>query len=531
MRAGTVIRLAIVGGCLAGLKVSGGPTAPRGHLDILPGLVQAATADTLPETVLFPFDDYAIPLSKGLLLTLVPGRKTAGDNGTGGDPEHPNRPLLLPSEPGAPDHPRVYYMGTVLRIGGEYRMWYTGMDKEDRRYVCYAVSRDGIAWERPKLGLVSYNGGTQNNLVRLGDGSPVPGGSAFVLYEPEDPRPERRFKMVREVNPTQIQGAWSSDGLRWTDCPGNPIIRGSGLEPSGLIKFNGCYYLNGHGGPFPHPVKGARKRMMVTFISYDFEHWTEAAHVSFRRDDVPPRLPADLEVHRGEQVHQGASLWNRGNVMLGIYGQYHNPTNDRRTSSCDLGLVVSHDAMHFKEPVPDFKFVPSYEELDGAEPRLLQGQGFENIGDRTFFWYGIWVAADPKGPTGVRLATWPRDRFGYVAPAPAWHYQTGRATPPVTGAHFISAPLRVGDGARIFVNADGLGAESRLRVTVLSEQLVPLDGYAAGDAIPITDSGFGRSAAWRRKGDLGRQGRPIRVRVDWEGTRPEDARVYAVYVQ
>ena len=57
---------------------------------------------------------------------------------------------------------------------------------------------------------------------------------------------------------------------------------------------------------------------------------------------------------------------------------------------------MSHDAIHFKEPVPDFKIVPSYEEPDWAEPRLIQGQGFENIGDRTFFWYGIWVAFDPE---------------------------------------------------------------------------------------------------------------------------------------
>ena len=488
--------------------------------------------DSPGETVLFPFDDYGIPFSKGLLLTLVAGRKTAGDNGTGADPEHPNRPILLPSEPGAPDYPRLYYYGTVLRIGGEFRMWYTGMDKEGHRYVCYAVSKDGIAWERPKLGLVSYQGGTQNNLVGLDGGAPVPGAVCLVLYEPGDPRPERRFKMVREVSPTAIQAAFSADGLRWTEFAGNPIIRGSGLEPSGLIKFNGCYYLNGHGGPFPHPVKGARKRMMVTFISYDFEHWSEAAHISFRRDEVPPRMPTDLEPHRGEQVHVGASLWNRGNVVLGIYGQYHNPTNDRRTSSCDLGLVVSHDALHFKEPVPDFKFVPSYEEIDGAEPRLLQGEGFENVGERTLFWYSIWVAADPKGPTGVRLATWPRDRFGYFAPAPAWHYQTGRSTRPVERPHFISAPVRIArENARVFVNADGLTAESRLRVEILSEQLVPLDGYSADEAVPITESGFRQLAGWRRKTVLGQREQPIRVRVNWEGMRPEDARVYAVYVQ
>jgi hypothetical protein len=492
----------------------------------------AASAGAPAETVLFPFDDYSIPLTKGLLLSLVTGRKSAGDNGTGADPEHPNAPVLLPSEPGAPDHPRLYYEGTVLRIEGEYRMWYTGMDQDNHRYVCSALSRDGIRWTRPDVGLVQYHGSTHNNLVRLDDGGPVPGSTSLVLYEPDDPRPERRFKMIREISPTQIHAAFSADGLRWTEFKGNPVIRGSGLEPSGLIKFKGCYYVNGHGGPHPHPVKGARKRMMVSFISYDFEHWTEAAHISFRRDDVPPRLPADLELHRGEQVHEGASLWNRGNVVLGFYGQYHNSTNDRRTSVCDIGLVVSHDALHFKEPVPDFKLVPSYEEIDGAEPRLLQGEGFENVGDRTFFWYSVWVAADPKGPTGVRLATWTRDRFGYFAPAPAWHYQTGRSSGAIVGPHFISAPIRVPrEGARVYVNADGLSPDSLLRVEILSEQLVALSGLSAADAIPITESGLRRPASWRGRENLGRTDQPVRIRVNWEGKRPEDARVYAVYVQ
>ena len=64
------------------------------------------------------------------------------------------------------------------------------------------------------------------------------------------------------------------------------------MEPSGFIKFNGAYYLNGHGGPIPHPIPTRgylrpQKRMSVTLVSYDFENWTDAGHVSFRRDNVP----------------------------------------------------------------------------------------------------------------------------------------------------------------------------------------------------------------------------------------------------
>ena len=471
------------------------------------------------ETVLFPFDDYSLPFNKGLRLELVPGSKDRADRGPDAASRGPRGPVMPPGKPGDPDYPRLYYVGTVIHIGDEYRMWYTSWDEKAKRQVCYAVSKDGIHWDRPKLGLTEYKGGTANNLVEIDGKGPIIAATSWVLYEPEDPNPDRRFKMMWEPDPSHISAGYSPDGLHWKSSPGNPIIRETSTEPSGLIKFDGIYYLNGHGGPIPHPVAGTKKRMMVTYASYDFDHWTTAGHISFRRDNTPPRPPGDFEGHRGEQVHLGASLWNRGNVVIGFYGQYHNDTNDRRTSRADIGLIVSHDAIHFSEPVPDFKIIPSAEEPDNAEARLIQGQGFENIGDRTFVWYGIWVADNPNGPTGVRLATWARDRLGYFAPPPR-----------MKDAHCLSCPLAPGRDGRIFINADGLSAAGRLKVEILDDRFVPVPGYSGADAVPLVASGLRMPVSWRQGGTLPARSRPIRVRVSWEGADADLARLYAVYV-
>ena len=168
------------------------------------GLSLQPSAGADKETILFPFDDYSVPFSKGLVLELVPGRKGAVNMGTGADPLHPSKPVVPPGKPGDPDHPRVYYYGTVLKIDGEYRMWYTGWDKERKRQVLYAVSRDGVRWEKPDLGLVEYNGNRQNNLVLSNGEGPMKGVSCLVLHEPEDPDPGRRFKMVREEHPLRL---------------------------------------------------------------------------------------------------------------------------------------------------------------------------------------------------------------------------------------------------------------------------------------------------------------------------------------
>lgn len=193
------------------------------------------------EIVLFPFDDYSIPFNKGLILTLIPGQKSNVNPSLGIDPKHPSKPVLAIGKEGDPDFPRAYFCGTVLFVDGEYRMWYSGFSNDGRRQVCYAVSKNGIQWKKPKLGLAEYRGNKDNNLVGLDDGQPVPGMIVLVLHDPEDPDPARRFKMIREVNPATILAAVSADGLRWRSLNNNEdVIAGkSNLEPTGFIRHNG----------------------------------------------------------------------------------------------------------------------------------------------------------------------------------------------------------------------------------------------------------------------------------------------------
>lgn len=60
-------------------------------------------------------------------------------------------------------------------------------------------------------------------------------------------------------------------------------------------------------------------RQLVSHVSYDFENWTRASAMGFRRDVIPPRVAAVQGREEGEQIHMGAGLWNRGNVIVGFY--------------------------------------------------------------------------------------------------------------------------------------------------------------------------------------------------------------------
>jgi len=474
------------------------------------------------EAVLFPFDRHSVPFRHGLQLELISAQRDAAN------------PVLKPGGPDAPDGEAMSYYGTVLQIGDELRMWYLGRGKSEHGplRVCYATSRDGFRWEKPALGLVRYAGTTSNNLVDLDFGGRAM--SCNVLHEPDDPDPARRFKMFSEVESerSKNQGcvAFSPDGLRWKPSPRNPVTH-TRIENTGLVKRDGCYYVNGQNAGLD---RAFQKRTLLTLASCDFEHWTDAGALGFRRDDVPPR-PVHLNYQVGPQVHLGAGLWDRGNVILGFYGQWNAPlhSDDRRDMRMDIGLLVSKDGLFYHEPIPDFRIIESREEgwrtvsPAGDPPRLAQGQGVANIGDKTVTWYSIWGAG---GSGGIRAAWWRRDRLGYfhATRTPI----EGQSWVDEVKPHFISAPIHLpSGGGKVFLNASHLSEHARIAVEILDEQFRPLPGHTATECEPFRDdSDFRLQVRWQ-SGDTVKASQPIRVRVNFDGLRLEDARLYAVYVE
>lgn len=471
----------------------------------------------LDELVLFPFDDHSLPLQSGLELQLqghaTPCGRTRIAVGLGGE--------------GAPDSERVVYYGSVHRVGDELRMWYLGQGDEPGWFerVCFATSRDGFSWRKPDLGLVAYNGSRKNNLVDLNQGRHHVQ-SCVVYYDPDDPDPGRVYKMLFQSRKyeSSFAAAFSADGLRWRESPRNPV--GSWFEMAGGTRHNGCYFVCGQGGAHAGGV-----RRLVSYISYDFENWSEASCMGMRRSNVTP-LAATAGSSAGEQIHLGAGLWNRGNVIIGFYGMWNgHGSNDRRLVSMDLGLAVSSDALHYREPVPDYPIVSAaedgWEELPRGDtlvnyPALIQGQGFEQVGDETLFWYAPWPE---QSSDGVRVASWPRDRLGCFRPFRAEKMRPGQVS------HVVSAPIDLcGREARLALNVDGLSEHAGVDVEVVSEQLEPVPGYAAEECVPPSSGGLAEQVAWRGKDGIRHDGGPIRLRINFGGVRAEDVRLYAAYL-
>ena len=79
---------------------------------------------------------------------------------------------------------------------GRFLAWYQGgacYGPDDGSNMCYATSADGIDWHKPSLGVVEFEGSTDNNIVlaatcMMHDPAPI--------IDPADPDPRRRYKAV-----------------------------------------------------------------------------------------------------------------------------------------------------------------------------------------------------------------------------------------------------------------------------------------------------------------------------------------------
>ena len=82
-----------------------------------------------------------------------------------------------------------HYVSVELNAG-VYHAWYTGVDSSEGLYPCYATSNNGLTWTKPNLGLVSYGGDSNNNIL-LSEG---------VFFNAVVPDPTADFLGIAEEN-------------------------------------------------------------------------------------------------------------------------------------------------------------------------------------------------------------------------------------------------------------------------------------------------------------------------------------------
>lgn len=504
--------------------------------------LRAAEVPTDNTIVYFAFDDHSIPWRYNTKVTLVQADK------------HPANPVVRRGPAGSPDFGHAILYGSVIHVNGKFRMWYLGMSEQELkagqapgwwRPMCYAESDDGVHWTKPDLGLYEFNGNKHNNiclieselysLTRVND-------FLTVIYEPHEPDLARRYKSVyiahvpfeevkggrSKIGPNEKRwgafvAATSADGLSWKVVGDRPMnASGERFEVSGLYRFGDFYYATGQLiSPWTWQPDGRDVgRVMLTYRSPDFNHWSRATALGFARPGQTLAQPAE-----GQQTHMGAGMWNRGNALVGLYGMWQDGPKERPKGSShlhgmrvDLGLIVSTDGIHFREPVPGFKTIARGKEGEWDSISLLQGHAFANVGDKTYLWYSHWDNESQFRNQEIGLATLRRDGFGYLSRKIA--EQDGQC---------ITTNIPAADqGYNLRVNVEGVSKETPLTVELVDKLGRPLPGFSGKDAALITEPGVACEVIWPAQQKLTSPlNQPFALQIGFPAQG--DVKLYATY--
>ena len=409
-----------------------------------------------------------------------------------------------------------------------FRAWYQGgacYGPDDGSNMCYATSRDGIEWAKPSLGLVAFEGSTDNNIVLAANcmmHDPAP------IIDPADPDPLRRYKAVwwgGRRDASQEDGwqlghcvGFSPDGIRWQEHPDNPVWVGDAevAVPLGLQRTSGPLVMYSS-------ADGYGMRVTARSQSDDFVRWDLPPDLIFEPDDEDPpgSEAAGLAATDYEGTHLGMlwiarnlpepdrEEWRRiidRNKRQGFFGPPIE-MNNVRCREMHTELVASRDGIRWnrvhREPVIPLGPAGSWDET-----LLLAARPFAHEDEIYLYYTGYGRATPTPGSTTAEE----------IRP---WNIETGLATLRLDGFASLAAEGSPGvlvtkpftfDGSVILVNADvGQGS---LLVEVVDDQGRPIPGLARQEARPIPGDHLRARAAWTSGVDLaGMRGRIVRLKV------------------
>lgn len=174
---------------------------------------------------------------------------------------------------------------TVFEDEGKFRMYYRGSSHDLKTYllrhaevVCYAESDDGIHWKKPNLGLFSFNGSKDNNIIWRGEGETGIGTHNFTPFKDKNPNcpPEARYKALG-LGEGGLYAFQSPDGIHWKLMKNAPVITKGAFDSQNLAfwdELKGCYVAY-----FRQFRSGYRDIMLST--SKDFINWTEPRFLEY----------------------------------------------------------------------------------------------------------------------------------------------------------------------------------------------------------------------------------------------------------
>lgn len=403
---------------------------------------------------------------------------------------------------------KLLHFSCVIREGDKFRMWYGVYDgdpakdaKTDVNWWCYAESRDGINWEKPNLGLVSWKGSRDNNIIFPAEG--IKGANASVLLDHNAPANER-YKMITRTR--QIHGYVSADGLRWRPVQPDPLISEGPVDSFNVLIWDDerkryVIYLRGTDMSVPGSFKGGRRAIRMS-ESTDFHSWTKPELII-----TPDRNdPVDLNFYTNAAVKYDRAPHTYLMFPMIYYPDRAYPRTPLPGLS-DIQFLASRDGINWQRRFRQPYIKPGMDERNWVDRNPIMGLGMMETGPGEISMYYSELYRSPE--TCLRRCTVRTDGFvSLEGPYTGW-------------GEFTTHPLTF-TGKKLEINYSTSGGGSMM-VELQDEAGKALPGFTLADCPAIFGDKIEGVVHWKKGDDVSSlAGKPVRMRV-----RLRDAHLYA----
>jgi len=406
---------------------------------------------------------------------------------------------------------------SIMEDEGVFKLWYDAIANDGTRWCCYATSQDGTHWEKPNLGIVSFDGARGTNIVFPPERMPHEPNCVFKDTNPACPASEK-FKMVANFQrPGGKMGTYvaaSPDGLHWKLMKESPAFRGSDTS-------NICFYDNriSHYVAYVRVWDQMRKVGRCEFD--DITSWGKES-VVFSYDDEDQR-GLDRRLFSAMDFYTSAASKYPGasDVYLMFPSAYYHyqeatarkmgsvdPKND---GPLDIQLATSRDGKTWNrlDRMP-FIRLGGAGKFDSSYAYMVSGY----LCRPAEIWLYCAVSDHTHGNYDVS-----RDKFtGTISRAKLRLDGFVSLDANYAGGEFSTPPI-VYSGRQLTLNLDASGGGS-LRVEIQAESGLAMEGFSAHDCDPINGSFIGKAVSWRGKTDLSAMaGKAVRLRFVMNDTK------------
>lgn len=407
---------------------------------------------------------------------------------------------------------------TVIHDGDLYRMYYRGRpltgygdtDPRAQEVTCYAESRDGITFTRPKLGLVSFGGNKDNNAILADVGHVTHNFAPFLDTRPGVPSAER-FKAVGGSSQSGLVAYVSEDGIHFRKLQDKPIITGGAFDSQNNILWSDheqCYVC------FFRTFKNG-VRWITRTTSTDFLNWTPAVDMTF--GDAP---------NEHLYTNQTVGYFRAPHIYVGTAARFW--PNRRSLTDGQVNLLKLDDPVNYGGL-----------KLESSDAVLLTSRG-GNRYDRTFLESLVrpgvelknWTARSNYPARGI-VPTGPAEMSIYVQRhyGQPTHYLE-RLTLRTDGFASVHAGYQLGElitkpitfeGGRLTLNLS-TSAAGGIFVEIQDAAGKPIPGFTMAECRELNTDDLACVVSWKNGSDLSSlSGKPIRLRF-----RLKDADLFAL---